>query len=687
MNETHSQAFRARSSSEVITIPTRQEPGSCKRVVRWKDIHQYFNGAVGILNGQEAVLFLTNRNFEDLIPLRIAHHPGVVLEVLVPENTLGYSAPINTLETTSRSGDHQTQPPEQLTSAHVSSSHLPVALPAYTPASNNNHTICDDSFVQPSEKVSNMSQEEQLQKLNQRTQEIHLHLEQQINEIRQSTQQLQEWMVGGGRRNHTSQDSTRPYSSSVCIEDQYERALRHLKDTVDAMYGTLSERPGKIDIRVNSDSVTNRLYDAIVDLSTIQFITKKPSFTVDCGRFTLTSDSSPEGRDTSVTIKRLGDFTVDDLDFIQLWDPTQLSIRYTPQETDEGRLTNILQQCHRLKELCIGCLGERALAIIKLVVSTREKTLQDGGLSTLQTLQLIDEELVLFNLYEGWDHLDHITTTLTFSNGSTKFAMDTRIKLQFGTTVTESDWTLDYFRQYGWSISCLATTSVSNDHLAELLDSATQTHGSRIRKLDYTPYLLTDTGLDAMDRVIKRSQSLAFLGLYLVGLEKEHQRMRIAPLLRRHGAKLNKLHLTGDAVESWLPQVAQNFSWRDFPTLEDLVVRCYQKLSFPRECIRWLVEMVSRLRKFRLSNITLSSQDWETLITAIDFDRLEWLTIDGTNFSQAQLDLLMGHITTTTLSLERVDITGTDLLIRGGDKDALRARIRKVAPRATILGL
>jgi hypothetical protein len=65
MDETQSQAFRTKSSSGVITIPTRHDPTSGQRVVRWKDIQQYFNGAEGILNGQDAVLFLTNKKLEE----------------------------------------------------------------------------------------------------------------------------------------------------------------------------------------------------------------------------------------------------------------------------------------------------------------------------------------------------------------------------------------------------------------------------------------------------------------------------------------------------------------------------------------------------------------------------------------------------------------------------------------------
>jgi hypothetical protein len=65
MNQQHSQAFRARNSSEIITIPTRHDPKSGQRVVRWKDIQQYFENAKGVLNGKDAVLFLTDDDLEE----------------------------------------------------------------------------------------------------------------------------------------------------------------------------------------------------------------------------------------------------------------------------------------------------------------------------------------------------------------------------------------------------------------------------------------------------------------------------------------------------------------------------------------------------------------------------------------------------------------------------------------------
>jgi hypothetical protein len=65
MSTSLSQAFRALSHPKVITIPTRHDPKSRQRIVRWKDIQQYFKDAQGVMNGDDAVLFLTDDDLEE----------------------------------------------------------------------------------------------------------------------------------------------------------------------------------------------------------------------------------------------------------------------------------------------------------------------------------------------------------------------------------------------------------------------------------------------------------------------------------------------------------------------------------------------------------------------------------------------------------------------------------------------
>ncbi|KAG0228366.1 hypothetical protein B0O80DRAFT_501582 [Mortierella sp. GBAus27b] len=75
------QEFQRRSSEDVVRITTRVDPRTKERVVLWRDIQSGIKNAESIWNGNSLVSFLTDDNLEEIIPLRIAYHPGVVLEV------------------------------------------------------------------------------------------------------------------------------------------------------------------------------------------------------------------------------------------------------------------------------------------------------------------------------------------------------------------------------------------------------------------------------------------------------------------------------------------------------------------------------------------------------------------------------------------------------------------------------
>ncbi|KAI8350803.1 hypothetical protein B0O80DRAFT_127219 [Mortierella sp. GBAus27b] len=89
MDRPLTQEFRAHTSTNVISIPTRQDTKSGQRVVRWQDIQRCFENAKGLVIGEDAVLFLTDEDLQDLVPPRIVHHPGVIIEVLTCSNSDG----------------------------------------------------------------------------------------------------------------------------------------------------------------------------------------------------------------------------------------------------------------------------------------------------------------------------------------------------------------------------------------------------------------------------------------------------------------------------------------------------------------------------------------------------------------------------------------------------------------------
>ncbi|KAG0366055.1 hypothetical protein BGZ54_005864, partial [Gamsiella multidivaricata] len=84
-----SQAFRLRTppgsstQADIVTVKTRLDNKTDRHIVLWKDVLLYFENAKCAMKAGEIVAFLTDDNFVHLEPLRIDHHPGVVLDVIV----------------------------------------------------------------------------------------------------------------------------------------------------------------------------------------------------------------------------------------------------------------------------------------------------------------------------------------------------------------------------------------------------------------------------------------------------------------------------------------------------------------------------------------------------------------------------------------------------------------------------
>ncbi|KAG0240491.1 hypothetical protein B0O80DRAFT_127276 [Mortierella sp. GBAus27b] len=109
MSTQPTQPFRGRSTGRIATIPTRLDPNSGQRVVRWKDIQQCFADVQYIKQGPNTVPFLTDKNLDDLVPLRIAFHPGIVLDVvsqgdIQSENYMAFSGSTASFDSVLTSG-------------------------------------------------------------------------------------------------------------------------------------------------------------------------------------------------------------------------------------------------------------------------------------------------------------------------------------------------------------------------------------------------------------------------------------------------------------------------------------------------------------------------------------------------------------------------------------------------------
>ncbi|KAI8350810.1 hypothetical protein B0O80DRAFT_457534 [Mortierella sp. GBAus27b] len=238
-----------------------------------------------------------------------------------------------------------------------------------------------------------------------------------------------------------------------------------------------------------------------------------------------------------------------------------------------------------------------------------------------------------------------VTATMSFTDGSTAFDMESHVKLRKSSADDDSV----FIRHYGWSIKTLVAPF--GDSHAELLDAITLERGSKIAIVDILSTSLTSSGLDAIDRVIKRAPSLPTIRLFLDKLHEEDQLEKAMILLERYKDRLISLRLNGGSKTKWLARITQALPTRDmFPLLEELTIDGQTGSSvFPANCQNWIVSMVStppsplkQLKAFCLSN---TYYYWDRIVRTMDLSALEVISFKGcTFFGNSDLVLLAERI-------------------------------------------
>ncbi|KAG0208599.1 hypothetical protein BGX31_002289, partial [Mortierella sp. GBA43] len=138
------QKFRCRSTGAILAIATHLDPDTGERVVLWEEIQAGFKDADSVRDEDSLVSFLRDTTLKEIIPRRIAYHPGTVLDVIVDDHhhrdyghSHSYSLSNNQLDTKATLPDVaptqdfcQSSPRVQSTARHTD-----VATTAILPAS------------------------------------------------------------------------------------------------------------------------------------------------------------------------------------------------------------------------------------------------------------------------------------------------------------------------------------------------------------------------------------------------------------------------------------------------------------------------------------------------------------------------------------------------------------------------
>jgi len=384
-----------------------------------------------------------------------------------------------------------------------------------------------------------------------------------------------------------------------------------------------------------------------------------------------------------IHISDLSDLTLDDLEIIRQYHPIVLEISKMPEREYEDRLVSIVQHNPSIKSLDVECDMKLFTAVINLVKTTRENMLKGGSCPELHTLKLHDSKKGVDGFenrvevrFEGYD----ISATKLWCN-------------QFGSA---DPGECDLIRQYGWSIKTLVVPGSFSDHHAKLLDESTEELSSGLEHLDITPTSLTAAGLDAMDRVINRSEDLTYIRLSLKDLRQEQQLEKALLVLVRYRDRVTSVYMSNWCEESCLTKIKRVLPDRShFFRLTEFSVDCTNWDHGLNDIARqWIISMISAHHiplKVLGVKVDFQPQDWEAVIKAVDLSKLEKLHLDDSSFSQEQLELLVDRIADSNISplpLKLLDLKGSG--VEKVDDTALvratLARMKKFAPQVEIVG-
>ncbi|KAG0246600.1 hypothetical protein B0O80DRAFT_169169 [Mortierella sp. GBAus27b] len=357
------------------------------------------------------------------------------------------------------------------------------------------------------------------------------------------------------------------------------------------------------------------------------------------------------------------------------------------------QLEEILRGASSLKELRVGCVCFKSLEFIDCVISTRAKIIQETGSSCLRTFELMERYLVPFNP-TCYVRRDHIQSYISFQEeGSNLFDMRTWIRCIF-------EVSLEFARRYGWSIVHYNGKIPTEVPPLELLNGFGDTKTPQLESLWIRPRFAE---IDIVEQIIQRSPNFKDLGLY-VNLDEEGDFRAAQTLLSRHRHILSVLWLQNNpSAEQWSWFASSLPTRSSLPALESFTVVLPPNFELPWNCISWIVAMVSApphppqelltsggqpiitrgvvdeyitpvelvaqgswtlLKRIGLYRLRLETEDWKSVMEAIDFSGLEVLSFYASNLSVESLELLVDRIPDdpSNVPLMNLDVKSTALV-------------------------
>ncbi|KAG0217860.1 hypothetical protein BGX31_000106, partial [Mortierella sp. GBA43] len=440
-------------------------------------------------------------------------------------------------------------------------------------------------------------------------------------------------------------------------------------------------------------------FQDLIMVATLDSPSMLESLSVDTPRLSLTASfSRGQVLDVTTTIARLHKLYPDDLSLIR-GSLTRMAIKQALCKENESQLVDILHQNPNLLHLQIGCNGsQRFLTILNLVLSEREKIIQEHGSSSLRSFELMSEGLVSFDALAECDTSTQIQTRLSFPENSDSFDMRTWIHLGKTTDANDTISLYDFVCRYGWSVVFLNEGSTNTGSFASILEEIPNTRTPQLESLWVKVSGTQTFEVDHMNKIVQGLPNFKDLGFSVdIGADKEFKMAQ--SLLLRYRASLSQLRLSRGTLERWSWITSVFPTRRSFPAIESLELSPGPFMP-TQDLIRWIIGMVSAppqgkssssqpvsessvsdwgaprpspgsteswtpLRKIILRWVDLKPCEWIALLEAIDFSVLEHLDVCESTFAQEQFSLLVERISEiipSSVVLKTLEVGNTDLV-------------------------
>ncbi|KAF9438476.1 hypothetical protein BGZ76_007595 [Entomortierella beljakovae] len=305
---------------------------------------------------------------------------------------------------------------------------------------------------------------------------------------------------------------------------------------------------------------------------------------------------------------------------------------------------------------------------------------------------------------------------------------------------------LDMFQEFGWCVFQVGGIEL-NSQYAISLNKSISIRGSVLVAVELNITAMTSEGIEAMCNIIECSPNMMILGLIFVAFDHPEAATAIAKFLSKHVNIITKLELLDTQFSNaWLMMLEGLYcNPHDLKALNGFNIRASKKEKLPGSSIQWIADLISAppsvhhsaeselpsvllsaeseplsipqsaeleplsvphsaeseqdfasrstdhmkerrgLKLIELCNFQLDDNDWATIVDALDFSELTYLSLIHSNFSLKQFRHLVNSLPDNDIEdskLESINLKYTPLEVEGTPSEDLHNLCYKLIEKA-----